>query len=112
MISLRRDTSGMAAVTRLTLTLACLGLAASRLGLVAHELVGHGGAALLAGGDITDVRLFWFAGGWIRYDVPGATLATSVFIAMGGIAIELVAACALWLVASRAIRRSGATLGR
>ncbi len=102
----------MSALIRLTLALACIGLAASRFGLVAHEFVGHGGAALLVGGEVTDVRLFWFAGGWIRYAVPAATVEKFVFIAMGGIAIELVLGGLVWLGAAWVIRRRGPTLGR
>ena len=63
-------------------------------GLVAHELVGHGGAALAVGGQVTEVQLFWFAGGWIRYDLPHRARAALLAIAMGGVAVELVAGTA------------------
>ncbi len=86
------------AVLRLTGLLCAAGLAASRLGLLLHELLGHGGFAVAQGGEITDLRLFWFAGGWISYsaiDDPSAAgaLATS----MGGLIVELVVGGALWL---------------
>jgi hypothetical protein len=83
-------------VLRLGALLACVALATTRLGLLAHELVGHGGMAVAVGAKVTDVRLFWFAGGWIRYSgVPSA--GASLAIAMGGIAVETVCATALWL---------------
>ena len=85
-------------VLRLAGLLACVVLATSRLGLVAHELVGHGGAALAVGGHVTGVHLFYFAGGWIRYRGVTST-AAAVTVAMGGIAIELLAAAALGLAA-------------
>src|SRR5262249_8470985 len=56
--------SWLAAVARLTGLLAGVSLATSRLGLLVHELVGHGGVAIALGGHVTDVTLFWFAGGW------------------------------------------------
>lgn len=92
-------------VLRLGALLACVALATTRLGLLAHELVGHGGTAMAVGGKVTEVRLFWFAGGWIRYaGVPSLTAALAV--AMGGIAVETVCGTALWF----AVR--GDTLGR
>jgi len=90
---------------RLAVLVACVALATSRLGLVAHELVGHGGMALAVGAHILEVRLFWFAGGWIRYvGAPG--LPAALAIAMAGIAVELVVGTTLWL----AVRGDG--LGR
>jgi hypothetical protein len=93
-------------VTRLAALLACIALATSRIGLIGHELLGHGGVALALGGTITDVKLFWFAGGWIRYQLPETSLAGSLAIAMAGIAVELVSGITLWL----AVR--GDALGR
>jgi hypothetical protein len=85
-------------VLRLGGLLACLALATSRLGLVMHEVVGHGGAALAVGAHVTSVHLFYFAGGWIRY--RGATSdAAALAVAMGGIAVELLCAAALWRAA-------------
>lgn len=99
------------------LLLACA-LATSRFGLVAHELVGHGGAATLVGGHVTDVQLFWFAGGWIRYNFPvQPTVGASLFISMAGILVELVAGLAIEIATRRAttlgrklVRAIGATL--
>jgi hypothetical protein len=94
----------MRPVVRLAVLVAFVGLATSRLGLVAHELVGHGGMALAVGATILEVRLFWFAGGWIRYvGAPG--LPAVLAISMAGIAVEVVAGTVLWL----AVRRN--TLG-
>ena len=85
------------AVARLAALATCAGLATSRIGLVAHELVGHGGAAIAMGGTVTDVQLFWFAGGWIRFDAPGGELV----IALGGIAVESIVGLALWIGLAR-----------
>lgn len=93
-------------VFRLTVLLACAALATSRLGLIGHELVGHGGAALLCGARINAVQLFWFAGGWIRYRLPEPSFAGALFITMAGIGLELVAGLAL------AIFARGGSLGR
>jgi hypothetical protein len=90
---------------RLATLLVCVALATSRLGLLAHELVGHGGTALAVGAHVVQVRLFWFAGGWIRY-VGAPSHAAALAIAMGGIAVELVAGTAL------ALGVRGDTLGR
>src|SRR6185312_14519158 len=83
-------------VLRLGALLACVALATSRLGLLAHELVGHGGTAVAVGAHVTEVRLFWFAGGWIRY-VGVTSTAAALAIAMGGIAVETVCGTVLWL---------------
>lgn len=104
------------AVARLTAFLAATALSLSRLGLVVHELIGHGGTAIAVGGTVRDAHLFWFAGGWIRYDVPDATLASALAISLGGIAIESVIGVALWCVFSGSHaaglgRRTARTLG-
>ncbi|HEY5945388.1 MAG TPA: hypothetical protein VIV40_07850 [Kofleriaceae bacterium] len=93
-------------VLRLALLLAAIALATSRIGLIGHELVGHGGAALACGARIIDVELFWFAGGWIRYQLSEPSLAAVIAISMAGIGLELVVGLALW----KLVR--GATLGR
>jgi hypothetical protein len=95
-------------VLRLAGLLACVALAASRIGLVAHELVAHGGAALACGAHIVDVQLFWFGGGWIRYVLPSPSLAAYLVISMAGIALELVLGGALWFVG----RKAESSLGR
>ena len=95
----------MRPVARLAVLVAFVALATSRLGLVAHELLGHGGMALAVGARILEVRLFWFAGGWIRY-VGAPDLAAVLAISMAGIAVELAAGTALWLAAR------GDSLGR
>jgi hypothetical protein len=93
-------------VLRLAALLAGIALATSRIGLIGHELVGHGGMAVAVGATVTDVELFWFAGGWIRYRMSEPSLATALAIAMAGIGLELVVGLALW----RLVR--GDTLGR
>lgn len=85
------------AVLQLAALVTAVGLATSRLGLVVHELVGHGGATLAVGGAVTDVQLFWFAGGWIRFEATGGELV----IALGGILIEAVVGAGLWFALAR-----------
>jgi hypothetical protein len=93
-------------VLRLTVLLAALALATSRIGLIGHELVGHGGMALACGARIVDVRLFYFAGGWIRYQLAEPSLPAVLAIAMAGIGLELVVGVALWSLVR------GTSLGR
>ncbi len=93
-------------VLRLAALLAALALATSRIGLIGHELVGHGGMALACGAEVVDVQLFWFAGGWIRYQLADPSMAAMLAIAMAGIGLELLVGLALWTFVR------GATLGR
>jgi hypothetical protein len=93
-------------VLRLAALLAALALATSRIGLIGHELVGHGGMALACGADVVDVQLFWFAGGWIRYQLADPSMAAMLAIAMAGIGLELVVGLGLWTLVR------GDTLGR
>ncbi|MDQ3334031.1 MAG: hypothetical protein M4D80_02640 [Myxococcota bacterium] len=87
---------------RLASILAGVGLATTRLGLIAHEFVGHGGAAIAFGGRVEQVRLFWFAGGWIDYDLPKPyTVTASLAASLGGIALEFVVGLAVWLALAR-----------
>ena len=101
---------------RLTGLLLAIALATSRFGLLGHELVGHGGTVVLVGGRVTDVQLFWFAGGWIRYQFASPVgTAARLAIAMGGVAIEAVCGAALWTLVrgdtlgKRLLRAIGAT---
>jgi hypothetical protein len=91
-------------VLRLAALLAGIALATSRIGLIGHELVGHGGMALACGARIVDVELFWFAGGWIRYQFAEPTLPGMLAIAMAGIGLELVVGAALWAFVARGSR--------
>jgi hypothetical protein len=103
--------SRIAQLVRLAGFLTCVALATSRIGLVAHELIGHGGTALAVGGRVDEVRLFWFAGGWIHYQLEAASVARLLAIAMGGIAVELVAGAAIIALArGRIVRAIGAAL--
>jgi len=89
-------------VFRLATLLAFVALATSRLGLVGHELIGHGGMARLCGLRIDDVQLFWFAGGWIRYHLAGeSSLASAIAVSLAGIALELVVGTALCMLVRR-----------
>lgn len=93
------------AVLGLAGLLAGLGILTSRLGLVAHELVGHGATAVALGGRVLDVRLFWLAGGWVRYRLDDPAPAAAIAVAAGGIAVEAVLGGGLWLLLAR---RAGA----
>ena len=87
-------------VAKLTGILTCVGLATTRIGLIAHELVGHGGTVIAVGGQVTDVQLFWFAGGWVRYRL-GAPGQGELAVALGGIALEAVVGSVLWWTYAR-----------
>jgi hypothetical protein len=89
------------ATTRLAALLAAICLATSRVGLIVHELVGHGGTAIALGGQVSDFRLFWFAGGWIRYDFPGASREDLLAVQLGGVVLEGVIGAALWFLLAR-----------
>lgn len=101
-------------MTRLAAVLTAVGLATSRIGLVVHELAGHGGAVLAVGGTVTDVQLFTFAGGWIRFRV--AAPGNELVIALAGIALEAAIGLGLWVaarrdaLAARIVRGVGAAL--
>lgn len=82
-------------VLRLAGLLACIALAGSRIGLIGHELVGHGAVALAAGAEVTQVKLFWFAGGWIRYVLPPDADTARLAISLGGIGFEVVVGLAV-----------------
>jgi len=86
-------------IARLGLGFALIALLASRLTLVLHEFVGHGGLATAIGCRITTYRLFIFGGGWIRYSRPEPfSLGEAVLVSMGGVSVELLfgTACLLW----------------
>jgi hypothetical protein len=93
-------------VLRLAVLLAGIALATSRIGLIGHELVGHGGMAVAVGATVIDVELFWFAGGWIRYQMAEPSLPAALAIAMAGIGLELLVGLMLWNLVR------GDTLGR
>ncbi|MCW5809019.1 MAG: hypothetical protein KIT31_42090, partial [Deltaproteobacteria bacterium] len=116
MADMRASSGWWAATARLTGLLLTVGVATSRAGLLVHELLGHGAVALALGGSITNVKLFWFAGGWVRTSVEPAPFAQHATL-LGGIAVELVVGIALWIalarrtsLAARIARALGATL--
>jgi hypothetical protein len=80
----------MKELARLTALVLALALVISRLGLVAHELLGHGLVASATGGDVNAWSLHWFGGGWLGFtrkrDATGVLLYA---VEMGGIAVEL-----------------------
>jgi hypothetical protein len=97
-------------VGRLAFLVTCVALATTRLGLIAHELVGHGGTAVALGARVDEVRLFWFAGGWIHYQMAEPSIPVALAISMGGIAVELVVGAALWVFARGLVRAVGTAL--
>jgi len=100
--------------SRLTAAFFLIGLATSRLSLVLHELVGHGGAAVLMGGRLVDYRLFLFGGGWVRTESSGPQrdAAFAIAVSMAGIALEIAAAAAALAIAARLRRRRAAPLAQ
>ncbi len=77
------------------LLLTLVGLGVTRLSLLLHEFVGHGGVALACGGTIDNYHLFWFGGGWIDVSNEGETGLVSHLILLGGIISQLLLALAL-----------------
>ncbi len=74
----------------------------SRLGLVLHELVGHGVAAVIAGGRVSEVELYVFGGGWISYGGAARwSVAAVIAVSLAGIAVELMIAVALAAIVAR-----------
>ncbi|MGE0548891.1 MAG: hypothetical protein AB7O24_17675 [Kofleriaceae bacterium] len=102
-------------ILRLTALALAVGFTATRIGVVLHELLGHGAAAVGVGGEVTAVRLFWFAGGWVSYrEVPADD---GLIVTLAGIAVELVLGLGLWIglrnrasLASGIVRTMGAGL--
>lgn len=91
-------------------------LVTSRVGLVTHELVGHGGAAKACDADIREVHLYFTAGGWIGYDRAAPwTWTEAIIVQLAGIAVELViaagAGAAAWWAARRGRTALAAAVG-
>ena len=87
------------------------GLIASRLTLVLHELVGHGGMAALMGSRMVGYRLFLFGGGWVTYEWgPEKSAAASIAVSLTGIALEL-AVAAVALVLARSVQANVGDVG-
>jgi len=87
---------------KLALLVFAIALATSRVGLILHEVVGHGVLAIVLGGHITGWSLHTFGGGWVAFAraEPWAG-ADAIAVQLGGIAIELVAAAIAALAARR-----------
>ena len=102
---------------RLALFALGVALITSRVGLVVHELVGHGVTASAFGAEIEEVRLYATAGGWISYDRDHPwTWTEALVVQLAGIAVELVmgaaAAVAAWRTrGALAVALGGAALG-
>jgi hypothetical protein len=96
---------GVAAFARLTALLLLVALAASRVGLVLHELGGHYGVARAFGCGLRELRLFAFGGGYVDTDCGRLTPARQLATDLGGIGVELVLGALLCALARR--RRDG-----
>lgn len=87
---------------RLAGLFALIALATSRLTLIVHELVGHGAVAEAVGGDVTRVKMFWFAGGFVEMSLPDGTSRLDRYLVfLGGVGLELLAGALAILVARR-----------
>jgi hypothetical protein len=89
-------------LARLSLLLFAIGLTASRAGVVLHELAGHfavADATSDAGCRLTELRLFWFGGGWVSFECGARTLAQQLASDLGGIGAQLAAGAVLLAVA-------------
>ncbi|MBP6631588.1 MAG: hypothetical protein KBG28_23985 [Kofleriaceae bacterium] len=82
----------LVAALRLTGFAVAVALLTSRLGLLVHEVVGHGGVAWLGGARVDELALFWFAGGYIHYQVGQDDVALALAIQLAGIGVEAVVA--------------------
>lgn len=72
------------------------------MGLVLHEIAGHGGVAAAVGCRLTGLRLFLFGGGYVDYECAALAPAGALAIDLGGIALELIAGAGLlWLARGR-----------
>ena len=90
-----------------------VGLSASRITLVLHELAGHGGAAALLGGRLVGFRLFLFGGGWVRYRWSGEYgPVASMTVSLAGIGLEIAAAAIALAVAAYLARAGRGALAR
>ncbi|MEZ4399347.1 MAG: hypothetical protein R3B06_04975 [Kofleriaceae bacterium] len=107
-MSARTDTA--VDVARLAAWALAVSLVVTRLGLLAHELIGHGGAALAVGGHVVDLRLYAVGGGWIEYGGWAAWSSAAVgVVSLAGIAVELAVAAMLGASARRRRAGPGAT---
>jgi hypothetical protein len=79
-----------------------VGLTASRVGLVLHEVLGHGAVAAALGCRISELRLFLFGGGYVNYTCAALPLGAELAIDLGGIALEIALGTALlWIARGR-----------
>jgi hypothetical protein len=92
---------------RLAALLLLVGLAASRVGLLLHELGGHYAVSVGFGCAPTGLRLFLFGGGYVDYDCAAPSRAQVLAIDLGGIGLELAAGALLYAGS----RRRGGALG-
>lgn len=116
MASPLRDRHLLTATSKLALFALGVALITSRVGLVTHELVGHGGAAKACDADIREVHLYFTAGGWIGYDRTAPwTWTEALVVQLAGIAVELVmaaiAAAGAWWAARRGRSALAAAIG-
>ncbi len=92
----------ISAAGRLCALAIALALGTSRLTLLFHEFLGHGGVAIASGGRVTEWHLFLFAGGRIEFELPeGLSWWWELAIQLGGCALEGVVAPLALLAARR-----------
>jgi hypothetical protein len=89
------------AFARLVTLLFLVGLTASRVGVVVHELGGHWGVARAFGCSLTGLRLYLFGGGLVDYACGPLSPAQHLAIDLGGIAVQALAGAGLALVVRR-----------
>lgn len=92
----------IAAAGRLCALAIALALGTSRLTLLFHEFLGHGGVAIASGGRVTEWHLFLFAGGRIEFELPdGLSWWWELAIQLGGCGLEGIVAPVALLAARR-----------
>src|SRR5688572_18166469 len=100
---------GRTSLVWLSILLALIALITSRVTLVVHEFIAHGGAVVALGSTVDDFRLFLFGGGWVSFHrSPAYSVGESLAISVAGIALELVVGGALIAIAARLRRGSPA----
>jgi hypothetical protein len=92
------------------LALLALLVLASRLALLAHEAGGHALPALAFGAEKVEIRMTPLGGGHVKYRLT-PTPAQVAVIKLGGMALNLAAGLAAWILARRMSTRGLAHLG-
>jgi hypothetical protein len=91
-----RDDGGVG-TARLGMFLLALGLLLTRGSLVLHEVLGHALFAALFGAQVEEIRLFFFAGGYVSWSGARFSALEQMIVSIGGIGLELVLGTA-WVI--------------